>query len=94
MKKKLSAANGILRLVYRKYPELVRTMENRHRIYNETVHYIEDKAAKGEILLLRPEEKLPIKRMCKDPDILQNVYDTGRNCGMQNLSNIKAFLQA
>ena len=87
-----SSAQGFLRLVYRKYPELVKTMKNRHNIYNETVRYIEEKAAKGEILLLRPDEKLPIKRMCKNPDVLQKVYDIGRDYAMKKSDEIKEFI--
>ncbi|MBR2510231.1 MAG: patatin family protein [Lentisphaeria bacterium] len=90
--KKPSAAQGLLRLIYRKYPELVKTMEKRHEIYNETVRYIEQKAARNEILLLRPEQKLPVKRMCKNPEILQQTYDIGRELAMRRMDEIKKFL--
>ncbi len=83
----------ILRFVYRKYPELVKVMTNRHNIYNETVHYIEGKAEKGEILLLRPDGKLPVKRMCKNPEILQQTYNIGRELAVRRLKEIKKFLQ-
>ena len=90
--KKVSSAMPLLRLIYRKYPALVRAMEQRHEIYNETIHYIEEKNTKGEILLLRPENKLPVKRMCKNPNILQETYDIGRDLAMRRISEIKTFL--
>lgn len=90
--KKTSGAMKLLRLVYRKYPELVKAMEQRHEVYNKTVQYIEEKAAKGEILLLRPEAKLPVKRMCKDPEILQQTYDIGRELAVRRMDEIKKFL--
>lgn len=88
-----SVFQEILRFVYRKYPELVKVMTNRHNIYNETVHYIEEKAEKGEILLLRPDGKLPVKRMCKNPEILQQTYNIGRELAVRRLKEIKKFLQ-
>ena len=91
--KKPSSAMKIMRFVYRKYPELIKVMEHRHEVYNETVHYIEEKAAKKEILLLRPEENLPVKRMCRNPEILQQTYDIGRELAVRRLDEIKNFLQ-
>lgn len=91
--KKPSPAMKIMRFVYRKYPELIKVMEHRHEVYNETVHYIEEKAAKKEILLLRPEENLPVKRMCRNPEILQQTYDIGRELAVRRLDEIKNFLQ-
>lgn len=89
--KKTSPAMPLLRFVYRKYPLLVRAMEERHVKYNETVRYVEEQAAAGRVLLMRPESPLPIKRITRDPELLQKTYDLGRRQAEKRLDEIKAF---
>ena len=91
-RKKTSAALGLLKFVYRKYPALVRTMENRPIHYNEEVEYAERQAESGNILLLRPETVLPVKRICHDPELLQQTYDAGRELGLKKLPELQRFL--
>ena len=89
--KKPSPAMPLLRFIYRKYPLLVRAMEERHVKYNETVRYVEEQAAAGRVLLMRPESPLPIKRITRDPDLLQKTYDLGRHQAERRLKELKEF---
>lgn len=91
-RKKASAALGLLKLVYRKYPALIRTMETRHLHYNDEVEYAERQAAYGQVLLLRPETVLPVKRICHDPELLQQTYDAGRELALKKLPELQRFL--
>ncbi len=91
--KKPSAAAKIMKLALKKYPKVIETMENRHNEYNETLAYIEKKEKAGEILVIRPEAKLPIGRIEHNPDNLQKVYDLGRKAGEKYLNNVKAFIK-
>ena len=90
--KKPSAAWPLIRFALRKYPELLHVMERRHEVYNETVRFVESRAADGKIMLLRPEGPLPIQRICHDPDLLQRTYDLGRALAQKRLPEIRAFL--
>lgn len=82
---------GLLRLVYRKYPAFVRAMEQRHEHYNETVNYVEAQAALGNVLLLRPEHTLPISRICRDPELLTQTYELGREQARKHLAELQSF---
>lgn len=87
--------NGLLffiRLKYRNYPQLVRAMEERHLVYNETLRYIAEKEKAGEILVLRPQQPLPVSRVEKNPNRLQAAYEIGRADALRRLEEIKAFL--
>lgn len=89
--------NGLLFLIrwkYRKYPHLVRAMEKRHELYNETLAYIAQKEKAGGILVLRPETSLPVSRVERKPERLKAVYDIGRAAAQARLSEIRAFLAA
>ena len=90
-RKRPSGAMALLRLVYRKYPELVRTMEKRHEIYNETIRYVESCARSGSVLLLRPERPLGVPRICHDPGRLLSAYEAGRSLARKRLPEIRAF---
>lgn len=84
---------AIAKLRYRKYPNLLNAMKNRHIMYNETLDYIFDKEKKGEILVIRPDEELPLKHMEKDAAVLEKVYNLGRKAAIDNIDRIKSFLE-
>ena len=87
--------NGLLfmvRLMYRKYPHLVRAMEKRHLVYNETLRYVEEKERAGEILVMRPLAPLPVSRVEKNPDRLLQTYEIGRAAAKERLAEVRDFL--
>lgn len=90
--KKKNQAISVARIMLRKYPKIIEAMKNRHIMYNETTEYIEEKERMGEILVIRPETALPIKRVEKDPNVLWSVYNIGRDAANKRLEEIKAFL--
>ena len=92
-RKKKSGIIPLVKIKYRKYPELVEIMKNRHISYNETLEYIEKKEKDGEILVIRPETALPIKRTEKNPETLTLVYQLGRKVATEKLNEIKQFLE-
>ena len=91
--KKPAAAMGLFRILYRKYPALLQTLEKRHEIYNETVRLAESRASEGRVFLLRPESALPAKRICHDPEKLKQTYEAGRAAARRQLADLKVFLR-
>ncbi len=82
-----------LRFALRKTPVLVKALENRHIMYNETITYIADKEERGEMLVLRPEASLNIKAGEKDPEELERVYQEGIKVAKSRIEEIKTFLE-
>jgi len=82
----------IIRAKYRKYPKLVVAIENRHRVYNETLAYISQMERAGKLLVIRPEEALPVSRVEKDPDKLRQAYAIGRDAAEAQIERIKQYL--
>lgn len=91
-RKKKTGAMPLLRLMYHKYPALVKAMETRHDMYNSTLEYIAQQEAAGNILVIRPAEPLPVSRVEKNPDKLQAAYDIGRATAAAQLETIRQFL--
>ena len=67
-------------------------MENRHNDYNETIKFIEEKEKNGDVLVIRPPEKLPVGRVEHSPDKLQIAYDIGVKTALEQLEEIKNFI--
>ena len=76
----------------KKYPKMLEALENRPQMYNETTEYIEERENSGDVIVIRPEKTLPIKRTTRDPEKLKAVYEAGRREALKNLDKIKEFL--
>ena len=87
-------SNGLLaKLVYRKYPNLVKAINNRYKNYNECVEKIMDMENKKEIFVIRPSRTVKIKRMEKDINKLQEMYDLGIEDGKNVIEDLKEYLE-
>lgn len=83
----------VMKLYYKKFPNLVASMTTRHEQYNATLDYIARREAAGELLVIRPLEKLPISRTEKDPDKLRRVYEIGRQTAEAKIVEIQKYLK-
>lgn len=83
----------LMKVVYRKYPALLKTIENRHIMYNNQLKYVRKAEQDGRAYVIAPEEKLPVKRVEHDPEVLREVYRIGRMAGMKHLASIRDFLK-
>jgi len=91
-RKKPDTLLPVMKWHYRKYPKLVESMENRHVQYNASLDHILEREQAGELLVIRPPEKLPIGRTEKDPEKLRRVYEIGRQTAQARIADIRAFL--
>lgn len=83
---------AMARLVYRKYPAFVRTLENRHVMYNAQAALVAQMEAEGSAFVIRPELPLTIGRLENDPEKVQRVYDQGRADAEKALGRLETFL--
>lgn len=84
---------ALMRLKYRKYPRFIKAIAERHIMYNDTLDYIAEREGKGALLVIRPEEKLPVGKVEKDPEKLKAAYELGRTAAEKRLSDIKEFFK-
>ncbi len=82
----------LMRLKYKKYPKLLKTLENRHIEYNAVLDYISQEELKGNILVIRPDEALPVSRVEKDPEKLKAAYEIGRVKATDMLDSIRNYI--
>lgn len=79
---------------YRKYPKFAKTLNNRYKMYNETVEKIIDMENKKEIFVIRPSRFVNVKRIEKDPEKLQEMYELGLEDGRNSLEKLKEYINA
>ena len=81
------------RITYRKYPNFINTLKNRHINYNETTRYIINEENKGNIFVIRPTRKVKIKKIEKNPNIIKEQYYLGFNDMENSLESLKKYLK-
>lgn len=90
--KKPTSMMGIMNRIFKKYPKMIKALENRHIMYNDTLKYIEKREKDGSALVIRPKEALIIKRVEHKKENLEAVYKLGREIAQERLEEIKVFL--
>ena len=90
-RKKKSKFN-LAKLKYGKYPKFVEALNNRYKVYNETVEEIikleKDESSKSDIFVIRPSRKIKMKRIEKNEDKLQEMYELGKSDANQILESL------
>ena len=79
-------------LVYKKYPEFVKTAKEVYIKYNETLDLISKYESDGRIIALRPTKNIKMRRIEKNLSKLQAIYEVGIKDCNDNLAKIKEYI--
>ncbi len=91
--KKKNSAMALMKLKYKKYPKLIKAIENRHNVYNDTLQYIKQCEKDGSAFVIAPSVPLGIKRIDKDRQRLNNAYERGKSDAKASFKALKDYLQ-
>ena len=83
----------LMRLRYKRYPNFIETMENRHIVYNETLDYIDKEEKAGNLFVIRPRKVVEVDRLEKNKDKLRALYRQGVEDGRAVMEDMKAYLE-
>ncbi len=83
----------LIRKMYKKYPNLVKDIQNRHINYNHTLDYIRREEKNGDIFVIRPKKPVKLKRLEKNKKKLYALYKQGYADGMKSINRLKAYLE-
>ncbi len=92
-RKKNLHLNFLYKLFYKNFPNFVGTASNRFQTYNETMDLIEKYEREKKIVVLRPSKLIKIKRVEKDVNKLQAMYDLGAADCTDRLEEIREYLK-
>jgi predicted patatin/cPLA2 family phospholipase len=83
----------LMRLSLRKYPNMIRALDERHMMYNRQLAYVAQAEQEGRCLVIRPDGPIPIGHISHNPAQMRRVYETGRAVGERYIEKIKAFYE-
>lgn len=89
--KKCGKGNVVVsQLIRKKYPVIEKLLLTRHKLYNSQIKFCEELERRGKALIFRPEIKL--ESFQSNTDILREYWQMGYDMCMENIDNIKAFI--
>lgn len=77
---------------YKKYPKLVEAIKKRGSVYNSERQMCYDEQSKGNAIVIQPSKPINIKRHCRNPEILEEIYQMGVRDANARLVDINRFL--
>lgn len=83
---------SVINAKYHKYPEFVKAVANRHKMYNNELKYIRSAEEEGRAFVIAPPESLPIGHLEHDPEVMLEAYRIGRRIANENLDKLREFL--
>ncbi len=82
------------RVMYKKYPKFVKSIEDTNRKFNVMVDELERKETAGNLLIIAPSEKVTVTRFEGDMDKLGELYWLGYNDANDSIEKIKRYLES
>lgn len=81
----------LMKLSLRKYPYTYDAILHRHIIYNDSRARVFQEEKLGNAVVICPKEKLPIDRVEHDPEVMEKVYQLGRQAAEEKVDELRAF---
>lgn len=83
---------AMIRAVYGKYPEFAYSLECRNEAYNSELDLIAELESAGKILVIRPRPQPGLKRLERDPSLLNGLHRSGYEDARALVSRIRDFV--
>jgi predicted patatin/cPLA2 family phospholipase len=90
--RKKENAHPPARLVYRRYPRLVKALNAWVKTYNRSMEQLEEEERAGKVLVIRPSRDLRVTRAEKNMKKLIRLYELGMSDGRENLKKLRMFI--
>lgn len=78
---------------FKDYPNLLKTMKNRYKNYNDTLDAIEKLEKDKKIFVIRPDKSININIVKKDKKLLVDAYNLGVKNTNEVLNDLKDYLK-
>ena len=91
--KELGFDKMIAKIFYKKYPNLAKTINNRYINYNNSVEKVIELEKEKSIFVIRPTKTIKIKRIERDPEKLQEMYNLGIEDAKNKIKELKKYIE-
>ena len=76
-RKSKSKIMPIIKKKYKSHKGLIKAMENRHEVYNNTLDMLDKLEEEGKCFIIRPTSPLEVSRFERDKNKLEEIYNKG-----------------
>lgn len=83
----------MIRKHYKEYPAFIESAESRYLVYNDTVEYLIEQEALGNVFIIRPEAPVTVGRTEKNEEKLKELYVQGYEAAKKHYEAMLAYLQ-
>jgi predicted patatin/cPLA2 family phospholipase len=77
---------------YKRHPKINDQLKVRYKHYNETLEYIQKHEEQGNVFVIRPSMAMPVGRVERNKERLENLYELGWNDAKAQFDHLKKFL--
>lgn len=82
----------MIKLVYRKYPNLIKAVARRHVNYNRTLKLLRKLEKNNEVFVIRPTNEVNVGRLETNPEKLKELYEAGYADAMNCYEGLREYL--
>ena len=90
--RKKPMSSSLIKLFYKKQPQLSEKLLKRHDVYNKSVELLKQWENEGKVFVIRPSKPIEIDRIETNPDKLQEVYDLGLKDATESLLELQKYI--
>ena len=90
--RKKPMSSSLIKLFYKKQPQLSEKLLKRHDVYNKSVELLKQWENEGKVFVIRPSKPIKIGRIETNPDKLQEVYDLGLKDATESLLELQKYI--
>lgn len=84
----------IIKRAYKEHQGLIEAMENRYKVYNETLDLLDKLEAEGKCFVIRPSVPLEVSRFEKNKEKLEAIYNQGYKDAEKIAQELVKFLES
>lgn len=92
-RKSPNKALGVIRMKYRKYPEIAKATKVRHDMYNETIEFLNAEESAGRAFVIRPDIRPDIGRVEKNVKKIRELHAQGYAIAKREYENLMRFIE-
>lgn len=92
-RKKANSHKLFTKVFYHKYPKIAEKLISRYKKYNDTLDFIYKEEKAGNLFIIQPNLSFGFKRLEKDVEKLEDVYNTGYNQAKELLPNLLSYCE-
>ncbi len=83
---------SMLKYTYKRHPKIACLLQERYKLYNDTLSYIHSEKSKENLFIIQPSSRVPVRRIERNQVRLKELYELGYSDAKDQLQQLDQFL--